>query len=163
MLYKHRRHLARRCILAWHTSRLEAAQAHSSVVCNLNEAKCSSYKQHCSTPSHRRICDVYINGTRRMPLLVAELAPRARVPASSYVPPPLRHGGWGWWPEFNKTWAFLGMPGEPKACLPRIGMLLPYSWHHEHIAGGCALACTARALSPHATILVAAPFTGYSW
>lgn len=46
-----------------------------------------------------------------MPLLVAAMAPRARVPASVYVPPPLQNGGTGWYPEFNKIWAHLGMPG----------------------------------------------------
>lgn len=48
---------------------------------------------------------------REMPLLLAQMAPRARVPATVYVPPPLQQNGFMWNPEFNKVWEFFGMPG----------------------------------------------------
>ncbi|KIY96999.1 ERD4-related membrane protein [Monoraphidium neglectum] len=55
--------------------------------------------------------DLYIHGMREMPLLVAQMAPRARVPATVYVPPPLQANGWLWYPEFNRCWEWFGMPG----------------------------------------------------
>ena len=48
-----------------------------------------------ATPS-RRTQGLYINGMREMPLLVAQMAPRARVPATVYVPAPLQANGWLW-------------------------------------------------------------------
>ena len=60
---------------------------------------------------YKRTRTLYLHGLREMPLLVAQMAPRARVPATVYVPPPLQAGGTGWHPEFNKIWAYLGMPG----------------------------------------------------
>jgi hypothetical protein len=65
----------------------------------------------CPRAPPSRTQDLYISGMREMPLLVAQMAPRARVPSTVYVPPPLQNGGWLWWPEFNKVWAHLGMPG----------------------------------------------------
>ena len=45
-----------------------------------------------------RTRDLYIQGMKEMPLLIAQMAPRARVPPTVYVPPPLQvceteHGG----------------------------------------------------------------------
>jgi hypothetical protein len=53
----------------------------------------------------------YQLNVREMPLLVAMQAPRARVPSTVYVPPPLQEKGQGWYPEFNKVWEWFGMPG----------------------------------------------------
>ena len=52
----------------------------------------------------------YQRGTERMPILLANSAPRARVPSTAYVPPPLQENGVGWYPEFNKVWEWFGMP-----------------------------------------------------
>ncbi|KAI8469089.1 MAG: hypothetical protein J3K34DRAFT_514584 [Monoraphidium minutum] len=60
---------------------------------------------------YRRTRDLYIHGMREMPLLVAQMAPRARVPATVYVPPPLQANGLLWSPEHNKPWEFAGLPG----------------------------------------------------
>eukprot|EP00882_Tetradesmus_deserticola_P006668 GHRQ01007021.1.p1 GENE.GHRQ01007021.1~~GHRQ01007021.1.p1 ORF type:complete len:398 (+),score=195.57 GHRQ01007021.1:139-1194(+) len=53
----------------------------------------------------------YMNAIQEMPLYLAQMAPRARVPATTYVPPPLQVNGLGWYPEFNKVWEWFGMPG----------------------------------------------------
>ncbi|KAF8056000.1 ERD4 [Scenedesmus sp. PABB004] len=53
----------------------------------------------------------YMNAIAEMPLMLAALAPRARVPPTAYVPPPLQANGLGWYPEFNKVWEWFGMPG----------------------------------------------------
>eukprot|EP00878_Enallax_costatus_P009758 GHUV01010191.1.p1 GENE.GHUV01010191.1~~GHUV01010191.1.p1 ORF type:complete len:1012 (+),score=268.71 GHUV01010191.1:434-3469(+) len=53
----------------------------------------------------------YMNAIREMPLYLAQMAPRARVPSTTYVPPPLQANGLGWYPEFNKVWEWFGMPG----------------------------------------------------
>ncbi|KAF6257975.1 hypothetical protein COO60DRAFT_1701539 [Scenedesmus sp. NREL 46B-D3] len=53
----------------------------------------------------------YMNAIQEMPLYLAQMAPRARVPATAYVPPPLQANGLGWYPEFNKVWEWFGMPG----------------------------------------------------
>lgn len=53
----------------------------------------------------------YMNTIKEMPLYLAQMAPRARVPATTYVPPPLQANGLGWYPEFNKVWEWFGMPG----------------------------------------------------
>lgn len=53
----------------------------------------------------------YMNAIAEMPLYLAQMAPRARVPATTYVPPPLQCNGLGWYPEFNKVWEWFGMPG----------------------------------------------------
>lgn len=45
-----------------------------------------------------------------MPLLVAQMAPRARVPSSTYVAPPLQQAGFGWHPEHLAVWHEWGMP-----------------------------------------------------
>lgn len=37
---------------------------------------------------------------KEQPLLVAQMAPRARVPSTVYVPPPLQANGFMWHPEF---------------------------------------------------------------
>jgi hypothetical protein len=58
-----------------------------------------------------RVNALYLASMREMPLLVAMAAPRARVPSTVYVPPPLQAGGLLWWPEHNKVWQHLGMPG----------------------------------------------------
>ncbi|GBF99191.1 hypothetical protein Rsub_11636 [Raphidocelis subcapitata] len=60
---------------------------------------------------YRRTQDLYVGALSEMPLLVAQMAPRARVPATVYVAPPLQHGGWLWYPEHNKVWENVGMPG----------------------------------------------------
>ncbi|KAI8465074.1 MAG: hypothetical protein J3K34DRAFT_525694 [Monoraphidium minutum] len=60
---------------------------------------------------HQRTQEVYGGAMREMPLLLAQMAPRARVPATVYVPPPLQANGWLWYPEFNRVWEFFGMPG----------------------------------------------------
>jgi hypothetical protein len=52
-----------------------------------------------------------MNAIKEMPLLLAHTAPRARVPSTAYVPPPLQERGLGWYPEFNKVWEWFGMPG----------------------------------------------------
>jgi hypothetical protein len=58
----------------------------------------------------RRTRDLYLHGLREMPLLVAQMAPRARVPATVYIPPPLQANGFLWHPEHNKPWEFCGLP-----------------------------------------------------
>ena len=65
---------------------------------------------HCPCRPPRRTRDLYIHGMREMPLLVAHMAPRARVPATVYVPPPLQANGFLWHPEHNKAWEFAGLP-----------------------------------------------------
>lgn len=50
----------------------------------------------------------YMNAIREMPLYLAQMAPRARVPSTTYVPPPLQANGLGWYPEFNKVWEWFG-------------------------------------------------------
>lgn len=49
-----------------------------------------------------------MNAIAEMPLYLAQMAPRARVPSTTYVPPPLQHNGLGWYPEFNKVWEWFG-------------------------------------------------------
>jgi hypothetical protein len=50
----------------------------------------------------RRTQDLYVGALSEMPLLVAQMAPRARIPATVYVPPPLQQGGWLWYPEVRE-------------------------------------------------------------
>ena len=49
-----------------------------------------------------------MNAIREMPLYLAQMAPRARLPSTTYVPPPLQANGLGWYPEFNKVWEWFG-------------------------------------------------------
>lgn len=52
-----------------------------------------------------------MNAIAEMPLYLAQMAPRARVPSTTYVPPPLQANGLGWYPEFNKVWEWFGKCG----------------------------------------------------
>jgi hypothetical protein len=45
-----------------------------------------------------------------LPLDLANNAPKARVPALAYIPPPLQASSWGWYPEWQKIWDGWGMP-----------------------------------------------------
>jgi hypothetical protein len=49
-------------------------------------------------------------GILTQPLDLAARAPRAAVPPLAYVPPPLQHRSWGWYPEHAKIWEGWGMP-----------------------------------------------------
>ena len=44
------------------------------------------------------------------PLQTAALAPKATVPRDCYLPPPLRRGAVGWFPEWGKIWEKYGLP-----------------------------------------------------
>ncbi|GBF87290.1 ERD4-related membrane protein [Raphidocelis subcapitata] len=59
---------------------------------------------------HQRTRSRYVLGLREMPLLVAQIAPRARVPPTAYVPPPLQQNGFGWHPEHLAVWEGSGLP-----------------------------------------------------
>jgi len=49
-------------------------------------------------------CEVrYGSAVRRMPLETASTAPTASIPAVVYMPPALRKGAAGWYPEFGKV------------------------------------------------------------
>lgn len=60
----------------------------------------------------RRLNQRYAAGIDRMPLLLADAAPKARVPSTCYVPPPLLDGGLAWHPEWNRVWEWFGMPSH---------------------------------------------------
>jgi hypothetical protein len=47
---------------------------------------------------------------RNMPLETASLAPHATVPKDMYMPPALRKGCPGWYPEYGKAWENWGVP-----------------------------------------------------
>ena len=49
-------------------------------------------------------CEVrYGSAVRHMPLETASAAPTASIPAVVYMPPALRQGAAGWYPEFGKV------------------------------------------------------------
>jgi hypothetical protein len=49
-------------------------------------------------------CEVrYATAVRHMPLETAAAAPAASIPAVVYMPPALRQGAAGWYPEFGKV------------------------------------------------------------
>lgn len=52
----------------------------------------------------------YGEATRNMPLETAALAPLANVPPDMYMPPALRPGCPGWYPEYGKAWENWGVP-----------------------------------------------------
>lgn len=52
-------------------------------------------------------CEVrYGSAVRHMPLETAAAAPAASIPAVVYMPPALRKGAAGWYPEFGKARSF---------------------------------------------------------
>jgi hypothetical protein len=61
---------------------------------------------------NRRLQSRYAQGIDRMPLLLADAAPKARVPSTCYVPPPMLEGGLAWHPEWNRIWEWFGMPSH---------------------------------------------------
>jgi hypothetical protein len=61
---------------------------------------------------NRRLQTRYAQGIDRMPLLLADAAPKARVPSTCYVPPPMLEGGLAWHPEWNRIWEWFGMPSH---------------------------------------------------
>lgn len=52
----------------------------------------------------RRFCVVQFGHTKHVPLESAVGAPRATVDPAMYIPPALRHGCAGWYPEVGKAW-----------------------------------------------------------
>jgi hypothetical protein len=46
----------------------------------------------------------------QVPLMAVHKATRGRVDADMYVPPPLREGARGWYPEWGKIWQYWGIP-----------------------------------------------------
>jgi hypothetical protein len=52
----------------------------------------------------------FSQGILTQPLDFCLRAPDATVPVSTYIPPPLQHRSWGWYPEHAKIWAGWGMP-----------------------------------------------------
>jgi hypothetical protein len=58
-----------------------------------------------------RYCQArFARGVESLPLDLANNAPKARVPALAYIPPPLQASSWGWYPEWQKIWDGWGMP-----------------------------------------------------
>jgi hypothetical protein len=58
-----------------------------------------------------RYCQArFARGVEFLPLDLANNAPKARVPALAYIPPPLQASSWGWYPEWQKIWDGWGMP-----------------------------------------------------
>lgn len=56
-------------------------------------------------------CDKHVMSYVKVePLTVAALGPRARVPRELYLPPALRRGAIGWFPEGGKIWEKYGLP-----------------------------------------------------
>jgi hypothetical protein len=52
----------------------------------------------------------YGEAVKNMPLETAALAPNATVPPEMYMPPALRRGCPGWYPEYGKAWEYWGAP-----------------------------------------------------
>lgn len=76
-------------------------------------------------------CEVrYGSAVRHMPLETAAAAPAASIPAVVYMPPALRKGAAGWYPEFGKVGLSQSHSALPKAqpdllCVARAGLKMP--------------------------------------
>jgi hypothetical protein len=54
---------------------------------------------------------VYLAPTKHQPLMRCEAAPQlTEVDAQLFLPPALRDGAVGWWPEEGRVWAKYGLP-----------------------------------------------------